>query len=95
MSIDPPVDFESKATEPINYSKGGYPLQIRSFDLNKNFVYATSEYDDVWFDVETKAGLRGHDMRKVNLKFPEPPAEGTHVLGIVDGQFQWIETEEC
>jgi hypothetical protein len=26
---------------------------------------------------------------------PPPPASGTHVLGAVDGQLQWLATEEC
>jgi hypothetical protein len=26
---------------------------------------------------------------------PDPPTSGTHVLGCVDGEIQWIETESC
>ena len=26
---------------------------------------------------------------------PDPPTSGTHVLGCVDGEIQWIETEGC
>lgn len=26
---------------------------------------------------------------------PPPPSSGTHVLGSVAGQIQWMETEEC
>jgi hypothetical protein len=27
--------------------------------------------------------------------FPDPPNEGTYVLGAIDGVIQWIATEEC
>ena len=44
--------------------------------------------------------LKGRDLDK-NFKAladaltPDPPQEGTYVLGSVDGTLQWIATEEC
>jgi hypothetical protein len=37
--------------------------------------------------------MKGHVQRR--LKIPSPPSGGTHVLGVVGGDIQWIETEAC
>lgn len=29
------------------------------------------------------------------IQIPAPPDEGTHVLGVVEGEIQWIATEDC
>lgn len=95
MQNDPPVDFEAKANLPINYASGGYPLQISSADLNRNFVFATAAHSEIWFEVTTEMGMMGHNTRRVSLKFPPPPEQGTHVLGVINNVFTWIETEDC
>jgi len=96
MSAKPPIDFEQLAKSPINPESGGYPLSINSKDLMRNFVYATNDYTDIFFKVETKQGRNGHDSRKILLKFPDPPDDGSlYVLGVKSGEFEWIATEDC
>jgi hypothetical protein len=91
MPADPPVDFEALAKSGGSSATGGYPYQISSRDLMKNFVFATLEVEDGLF--ESISGKGGHPQRK--LKIPKPPGSGTYVLGSVSGQFQWIQTEAC
>jgi hypothetical protein len=87
---DPPVQFEEKTKLPR--SDSGYPVQIPAKDLDKNFVFATVDIPEGWF--ETTAGQGGHRARKMLLPVPIPSA-GTHVLGVVDGVLQWIATQDC
>jgi hypothetical protein len=91
MAADPPVSFQQMAQQGGNPANGGYPYQIRTSDLDKNFVFATLDVDPSL--VETSTGQGGHPQRK--LKIPAAPSSGTHVLGAVGGTLQWIATEEC
>lgn len=91
MTSDPPVSFDAAKKTAGNPSSGGYPYQLKADDLDKNFVWATLEIDASF--VEQTTGHGGHPQRK--LKLPAAPSSGTHVLGIKDGAFEWIETEEC
>jgi hypothetical protein len=89
MTLNLPVDFEPLAKQPKG--SGGYPVQIKASDLMKNFVYCLLDTNDGL--TETTTGQGGNQMRK--LKIPSPPTSGTHVLGVVDGNFTWLNTEEC
>ena len=91
MPANPPVSFEQKAKSGGNSASGGYPYQIRASDLDKNFVFATLDADASL--IETKTGKGGHTQRR--LKIPAAPTSGTHVLGVKNGELQWIATEEC
>jgi len=90
MDTSLPVDFQAKAKEPRKPG-GGYPLQLSSEDLMKNFVFAALQAEEGWLEEAT--GQLGHRARK--LKLPAINATGTYVLGTVDGTLQWIETEDC
>jgi hypothetical protein len=57
----------------------------------KNFVMAGLDADPAW--IEGATGHKGYKARK--LKLPAPPQSGTYVLGCIDGNIQWIETEAC
>jgi len=87
MPSEPPIDFEAKARQPIGPS-GGAPMQISAGDLMKNFVFATLQLPDAL--TEEVSGKNGHNARKL-----QGPTTGTHVLGIVDREIQWIATEAC
>jgi hypothetical protein len=91
MPSNPPIDFEALAKRSGNPATGGYPYQIASADLMKNFVFATLDVNEGLYEETT--GLQGHRQRK--LKIPSPPGSGTHVLGSVGGALQWLETEGC
>jgi hypothetical protein len=87
-----PVDFSEKVRRPAGKA-GGYPTQIKAEDLDKNFTWCAVEFDEASFAVESTTGLGGHPTRKIKLL--APPASGTYVLGSVDGEIQWLETEDC
>jgi hypothetical protein len=93
----PPINFAALAQTAANPASGGYPYQLKGADLDKNFAFATEDFDTTDFNVTTGLGAGGHQNRKVALaiRIPEPPTSGTHVLGAVGGALQWIETEEC
>jgi hypothetical protein len=93
----PPLSFAALAKTARNPSSGGYPYTLKGEDLDKNFVFAVSEYDESDFEVTGIPGSGGHQTRKIALKntIPTPPASGTHVLGLVNGALAWIATEEC
>jgi hypothetical protein len=91
MPFDPPVNFQELAQGARGQSGSDYPYAIKATDLMKNFVFATLFIEDGL--TEQKAGMNGHVQRR--LKIPSPPGSGTHVLGVVGGDIQWIETEAC
>jgi hypothetical protein len=86
-------------------------------DLDKNFVFATEDFNSEDFNVTNGFGPGGHQNRKVALRVTieqgnttgqiavwnggnwapsiAPPITGTYVLGAVDGQLQWISTDQC
>lgn len=89
-----PVNFESKVKAAGNSKSGGYPYQISSSDLMRNFVFATLEIDPKY--VEQSTGMNGYPTRKLKMfSLPELPTSGTYVLGAVSGSIQWLSTEEC
>ena len=93
----PPLSFSALAKTAANPAAGGYPYQLKGSDLDKNFVFATEEFDQADFSVSNSVGAGGHPNRKISLlkRLPAVPGTGTHVLGAVNGALQWIATEEC
>lgn len=91
MPSNPPVDFQALAQGTTGTTNKDYPYAIKATDLMKDFVFATLDIEEGVYEETT--GLQGHRQRR--LKIPSPPSSGTHVLGVVDGSFQWIATEEC
>jgi len=93
----PPISFAALAKTAANPASGGYPYTLKGTDLDKNFTFATEDFDDADFLVTNGLGAGGHQSRKVALaiRIPTPPASGTHVLSSVDGTLQWLATEEC
>ena len=97
MAATPPLSFDALAKTAANPASGGYPYQLKGTDLDKNFVFATEDFDTADFTVTSGLGAGGHQSRKVALarRIPTIPATGTHVLGAVDGSLTWLATEEC
>lgn len=93
----PPISFDALAKTAGNPATGGYPYQLKGSDLDKNFTFATEDFDTADFTVTSALGAGGHQNRKValSIRIPELPTSGTHVLGAVDGTLTWIATEEC
>ena len=91
MPSDPPVDFQQLAQSATGASGKDYPYAIKATDLMKNFVFATLVVEDGVY--EETSGAQGHRQRR--LKIPTPPSAGTHVLGAIGGEIQWIATEDC
>ena len=85
-----PVNFEEKAKLPASANGTGYPYRISAHDLMANFTYAALNVEDDWFENESSGNHLGR-----RLKLPKLPGSGTHVLGCIDGEIQWIATEEC
>jgi hypothetical protein len=85
-----PVNFEEKAKLPPAANGTGYPYRISASDLMKNFTYAALDAHEDWIE---NVGASQYPGRK--LKLPQLPGGGTHVLGCIDGEIQWIATEEC
>jgi hypothetical protein len=85
-----PVNFEEKAKLPPAANGTGYPYRISASDLMKNFTYAALDAHEDWIE---DVGVSQYPGRK--LKLPQLPESGTHVLGCIDGEIQWIETESC
>ena len=92
MSNDPPINFDDLVKASKKSTCEGYPYQLSSKDLMRNFVFATLQVDSD--HIESAQGLGGYPARKLKI-FPTIPSEGTYVLGCVSGGLQWIATEEC
>lgn len=97
MAAIPPVSFDALAKTAANPAIGGYPYTLKGLDLDKNFTFATADYNESDFTVTQSLGSGGHPHRQVSLANPLPkaPTTGTYVLGVVEGQLTWVETEEC
>lgn len=97
MPDSPPISFEALAKTAANPAAGGYPYTLKGTDLDKNFTFATSDFDSTDFKLTSGLGAGGHKNRKVALaiRIPAVPSSGTHVLGAVGGALKWIATEEC
>jgi len=111
MSNDPPINFDDLVKASKKSTSEGYPYQLSSKDLMRNFVFATLQVDPD--HIEAAQGLGGYPARKLKI-FPPIPSEdsvlvaiggsvawtsaptgGTYLLGAVSGSIQWIATEEC
>lgn len=97
MTDNPPISFAALAKTAANPASGGYPYSLKGSDLDKNFTFATEDFDATDFKVTKALGAGGHQSRKVALeiRIPTAPGSGTHVLGVIDGTLTWIATEEC
>ena len=91
MSDDPPINFDDLVKASKKSTAEGYPYQLSSKDLMRNFVFATLQVDPGY--IEAAQGLGGYPARKLN--FPPIPTAGTYVLGSVTGSITWVSTEEC
>lgn len=90
MSPDPPISFDSLAKSARNPAAGGYPYSIRGTDLDKNFVYATADFDtQKSFKVLSGIGAGGLPTRKVSLLVPVEPGTANGQLAIWNGA-SWI-----
>jgi hypothetical protein len=68
---------------------GGYPYQIRAFDLDRNFVFATLQLHESLF--VTTTGPSGHTARE--LKIPAVPSGDTiKQLTANNGSLEWKTT---
>jgi len=97
MTSEPPISFAALAQSAQNPSSGGYPYQLKGSDLDQNFVFATPEFAEESFEETTTTGFGGNTKRQIALKIkiPAAPTTGTHVLGVVDGSLQWLQTQGC
>lgn len=109
MSLSIPVDFTTFTGKSKNAD--GYPTQIKAADLQKNFVYCALDTVDGMTSNETGPGgfssrrlkilpgsMKGQILYWDGTQYTPlspPPQDGTHVLGAVYGELQWIATEEC
>ena len=111
MSDDPPINFDDLVKAPKKATSEGYPYQLSSKDLMRNFVFATLQVES--YHIEAAQGLGGYTARKLKIFPPIPseqsvliaidgsptwlsaPTSGTYVLGSVTGTLTWISTEEC
>jgi hypothetical protein len=57
--------------------------------------HATNGWESKGHGAENWQLLRWNAEAKSWVPFTAPPSTGTHVLGAVDGELQWIATEEC
>lgn len=111
MPADPPVDFQALAQGATGTTNADYPYSIKATDLMKDFVFATLDMNDgLYEDITglqghrqrklkirpgTRAGQIAYWDGNEYVPFDAPPGSGTHVLGSVSGELQWIETEDC
>lgn len=90
MAAKLPIDFEEKVKQPPPPGGNGYPYQISAKDLMKNYKYLLNR---------VPSGDNDNDMLVWNfgswILLPAPANTGTFVLGVVDGEMQWMSTEEC
>jgi len=108
--MTPPITFIDKLATPRSQSGAGYPYQIKANDLDVNFYYATLIVDDQLVEqvqsrkyiqrrLKIPAGTQDGQILYWTgsqwTPFSAPPSSGTHVLGSVNGNLQWIATEEC
>lgn len=66
----PPLSFRALAQTAANPAAGGYPYQLKGDDLDKNFAFATEDFDTEDFNVTTTQSAGGHTQRKVALTVP-------------------------
>lgn len=85
-----PINFDEKAKIPPSSNGVGYPYRISAYDLMANFTYAALNVHEDWYETESSGDYLGR-----MLKLPAVPKAGAHVLGVIDGEIQWIETIHC
>ena len=89
-----PVDFRQKVAMPPAVNGNGYPYGISAEDLMRNFIFAAIDVESEQTEPITLQITTVNGVRKISILL-DPPSTGTYVLGSVDGEAQWIATEEC
>lgn len=93
--VRPPILFSEKASSAAKGS--GYPIQISASDLDKNFTYATTDfqkYDEAgneqpWIVTEI-VGPSGHTQRQLVFN-PAAPSSGSCFFCVQDGVLNWLQ----
>jgi hypothetical protein len=91
--MNPPLLFSALAQRAASPGAGGYPYQIRGSDLDKNFVYATEDFDGEHFEVTDQPGSNGHMKRKIRLLAPVKAGETVDQYLKWDGS-AWVPTDK-
>lgn len=87
MSDDPPINFDDLVKASKKSTAEGYPYQLSSKDLMRNFVFATLQVDPD--QIEAAQGLGGYPARKLKPPLPPIPSEKS-VLIAMDGAPKWL-----
>lgn len=87
MSDDPPINFDDLVKASKKSTAEGYPYQLSSKDLMRNFVFATLQVDPDY--IEAAQGLGGYPARKLKPPLPPIPSEQS-VLIAIDGAPIWL-----
>lgn len=85
-----PVDFEEKVRLPAAVGGAGYPYRISARDLMLNFRFLMNQMPEPANDNDMII-LSGGKW----VILDAPSSSGTHVLGCVGGDVQWLATSEC
>lgn len=89
-----PTDFRQKVAMPPAINGNGYPYKLSAEDLMRNFEYAALDVETEQAGPITLQITTVNGVRKISILL-DPPTDGTYLLGSVDGEVQWIATEEC
>jgi hypothetical protein len=89
-----PTDFREKVAMPPAINGNGYPYKLSAEDLMQNFIFAALDVESQQTGPITLQIKTDNGVRKISILL-DPPTDGTYVLGSVDGEVQWIATEEC
>ncbi len=85
MADSPPLSFEALAKTAPNPAVGGYPYQLRGNDLDKNFVFATEDFNTDDFKVTNALGAGGHKNRKIALNVQIKTGSATGQIAVWNG----------
>jgi hypothetical protein len=86
VSNNPPISFDAKAKSAGNPATGGYPYSLKGSDLDKNFTFATEDFDTTDFVVTTGLGAGGHQNRKVALAVSIEAGTATGQVAVWNGE---------
>jgi len=85
MNSTPPISFDALSKTAANPGSGGYPYSLKGSDLDKNFTFATEDFDEDDFVVTTGLGAGGHQSRKVALKVSIEAGTANGQIAVWDG----------
>jgi hypothetical protein len=89
-----PTDFRQKVAMPPAINGNGYPYKLSAEDLMQNFIFAAIDVNTEQTQPIKLKILTENGVRRISILL-DPPTDGTYILGAVDGEAQWIATEEC